>query len=251
MNNHVDILQVQKVLFAMATSIKDILERNRIPYIIAYGTLLGAVRGEDFIPWDDDFDFYLFDDTYDTAIRCLRRELPEEFFVEDQKSEPLYFHAWAHVKDMKSVAVCDAFPQDSLYAHKGISVDLYRTRKMPLHELEGYLNSEAVAYIQRRKNKGLISDSEYTERMNKLRKKVEIPQDTEMSDEAIYNLLPTDHSHFMRACDVFPLKQYMFHGELFYGPKNADLILSEIYGDYMQFPPEEERRGHYSSVKFL
>ena len=84
MKQCVDVPRVQKVLFNMAVAIRDILEKNAIPYMLAYGTLLGAVRHKGFIPWDDDFDFYLFGDSYEKAIRCLRDELPADYFVEDE-----------------------------------------------------------------------------------------------------------------------------------------------------------------------
>ena len=115
-----DVKKVQARLLEMAKAIRDVLEAHNIPYFITYGTLLGAVRHQGFIPWDDDFDFYLFDDTYDMAIEVLRAELPEGLFVEDAKSEPKYFHGWAHVKDMNSYTECELFPQDGCYAHKGL-----------------------------------------------------------------------------------------------------------------------------------
>ena len=57
----VEVKRVQETLLKMAKTIAGILEANDIPYMIAFGTLLGAVRHIVFIPWDDDFEFYLFD----------------------------------------------------------------------------------------------------------------------------------------------------------------------------------------------
>ena len=124
----IDIKRVQKRLLEIGKNIATILESNNIPYIITFGTLLGAVRHGGFIPWDDDFDFFLFDDIYDKAIELLRKNLPNDMFLEDEKSELKYFHGWAHVKDMNSEVYCEQFPQDNLYNHHGLSVDLYKCK---------------------------------------------------------------------------------------------------------------------------
>ena len=47
--------EVKKVLAA----IHDICGRRNIPYFIAYGTMLGAVRHKGFIPWDDYIDIIM------------------------------------------------------------------------------------------------------------------------------------------------------------------------------------------------
>lgn len=250
-NENVDIKRVQDVLLSMAKKIADILEKNDIPYMIAFGTLLGAVRHKDFIPWDDDFDFYLFDDKYDEAMKVLRDNLPEDMFLENEDSEELYFHGWAHVKDIRSEAFCELFPQDSLYSHKGISVDLYRTKRMHLSELDDFLNKENREYIRRRKEKNLISDDEYEKRMLKLKENEDKAGKQVVTEDCdVYNLVPLYRCHYMKAEDVLPLKRYTFNDTTFYGPNNADNILSGIYGDYMKLPPEEKRTCHYSKVIF-
>ncbi len=252
METGVDVKRVQSVLLDMAKSISVILERNSIPYMIAYGTLLGAVRHQGFIPWDDDFDFYLFDETYDEAIQYLRNELPKTMFLEDENSEPLYFHGWAHVKDIYTEAASQLFPQDSLYTHKGISVDLYRTKEMKISTLEMFLNKENRSYIDRRKSKGLIDDLEYNKRLEALRineqKVLDFPCRTDFN---VFNLVPVYKCHYMRVSSVFPLKRYKFEDFEFLGPNNADDILSSIYGNYMELPSIEKRRCHYSSVIFF
>ena len=51
--------------------------------------------------------------------------------------------------------------------------------------------------------------------------------------------------------EMFPLKKYKFEDTEFYGPQKAEALLSRCYGDYMQLPPIEKRKPHYSNVKFL
>ena len=193
----------------------------------------------------------MFDDSYDEAIEYLKKELSSQYFVENQDSEPLYFHGWAHVKDLESITACKEFPQDSLYKHKGISVDLYRTKRMQLKNLESFLNKENSEYIQRRKSKGLIEPEEYEQRINHLKENIHKENPYKDSEEWVYNLVPLYRCHYMLEKAIFPLKKYCFNGEYFYGPQDSEAILSSIYGNYLQMPPEEKRRCHYSSVEFI
>lgn len=51
--------------------------------------------------------------------------------------------------------------------------------------------------------------------------------------------------------EMYPLCKYKFEGTEFYGPHNADALLSRCYGEYMNLPPIEKRHPHYSAVHFL
>ena len=55
---------------------------------------------------------------------------------------------------------------------------------------------------------------------------------------------------YMKYDDVFPLMKYKFGDYSFYGPKNANSILSQFYGDFMNLPREEDRVSHYSNIIF-
>ena len=51
-----DIRKLQLVQLEMLKDIDRICKENNIQYYILYGTLLGAIRHEGFITWDDDID---------------------------------------------------------------------------------------------------------------------------------------------------------------------------------------------------
>lgn len=241
-----DVKRVQDRLLEMAKAIATILEKNNIPYEIAFGTLLGAVRHGGFIPWDDDFDFFLFDDTYEQAMDVLAKELPKDMFLENEKSEPKYFHAWAHVKDMNSECKCEHYPQDELYSHHGVSVDLYKIKKMTLGNFAQFRYEQAVAYIERRKQLGFITDEDFEKRRASYEERKN--KDAVQSDREIL-AYPFDIG-MQYPEDVFPLKRYKIGDYEFWGPQNPDHILTMRYGDYMSLPPEEARIPHYNSVIF-
>ena len=45
--------------------------------------------------------------------------------------------------------------------------------------------------------------------------------------------------------DVFPVKKIKFEDTFVYAPKDIDKILSQMFGNYMELPPEEKRHNHY------
>ena len=254
MYTHEDVKKVQRRLLQMAIVIRDILEKYNIPYFITYGTLLGAVRHKGFIPWDDDFDFYLFDDSYDEAMKILGDELPDDLFLEYWETEPKYFHAWAHVKDLYTETECELFPQDGYYKHKGISIDLYRTKRIHEKEEQVYRLSEHLSYLGRRHCVGLIDENDFLIRTKDIgtklleEKKLLTTQESLGREMYAFSLIYNDR---LFLDELFPLKKYKFENAEFYGPQNAEALLSRCYGDYMILPPVEKRHPHYSLVNFF
>lgn len=59
--------------------VAEVCEKNGLQYFADWGTLLGAVRHQGFIPWDDDIDICLKREDYNKLIQILPKELPEGF----------------------------------------------------------------------------------------------------------------------------------------------------------------------------
>ncbi len=55
-NKYLSLEQLQKAEYEILKSTVRFFEENDINYMLAFGTLLGAVRHNGFIPWDDDID---------------------------------------------------------------------------------------------------------------------------------------------------------------------------------------------------
>lgn len=51
--------EVHDILYRIMVDVDGFCRREGIRYSLAYGTLLGAVRSGDFIPWDDDADIIM------------------------------------------------------------------------------------------------------------------------------------------------------------------------------------------------
>lgn len=244
-----DIKRVQNRLLEMGKVIADVLERNNIPYMITFGTLLGAVRHGGFIPWDDDFDMFLFDDSYEEAMEVLSKELPMDMFLENKDTEPLYFHGFAHVKDVNTIVSCKQYPHDSLYKHKGLSIDLYRAVKIKESELDVFLIREHISYLERRFRIGSIDKNVYESKTRDLRKQLQALSTTVDSSKYVYGMALPEKS--MEIINVMPLKKIKFEDTEFYAPSDSDAILKAFYGDFMKLPSEDHRIPHYDEVLFL
>lgn len=244
-----DVKKVQCRLLEMAIVIRNILDSHKIPYFICAGTLLGAIRSKGFIPWDDDFDLYIFDDVYEEAMHILGAELPKGMFLENENSEPLYFHAWAHVKDENTICYCEQFPQDSFYAHKGISIDLYRYKSMKQKEWPRFKYDAAMHYLEKRLEHGFITKSEYKKREQQFKEQIPVREEKVDAPEEI--IFCSANSKFMMhyGC-ILPLSKVTFEGYVFSAPNNPDEFLSKVYKNYMELPPNDQRKPHYSDVVF-
>lgn len=63
-------------LFAILKEIDALCQRHEIEYFLDGGTLLGTIRGQDFIPWDDDADINMTRDNFERFCK-VAHELPE------------------------------------------------------------------------------------------------------------------------------------------------------------------------------
>lgn len=66
--------KAQLRMLDMVLYIDKICKENNLQYHIESGNLLGAVRHNGFIPWDDDFDIALYRRDYKKLIKILKKQ---------------------------------------------------------------------------------------------------------------------------------------------------------------------------------
>ncbi len=79
-------------LFDLLILIQQICAEHDVRFAVAYGTAIGAVREQDFIPWDDDMDILVLSEDYPKFKEVMDRYLPQYIhLIEPVDFSPLFY----------------------------------------------------------------------------------------------------------------------------------------------------------------
>ena len=250
--------QIHSILLDILIDIDSFCRSNGIRYAIGYGTLLGAVRYGDFIPWDDDADlimpredFERFIDTYpaDGRYHCLyNTDIEGERFIS----------GFAKVHDPQT----DKFVGNKKYRnHYGISVDIFPLDPLPENpEKRRKLIARAMHYNRMlgfygkhffRSSPFLMIEARIRRMDYWFRKCNETVHSVKPEESSLYGVMMGAqgfHNVHPKTLLDDPA-EIELAGHKFLCPKDTDSYLRQIYGpDYMTPPPEDQRTGHGDPV---
>ena len=96
----------QQHLLKLVLEIDEICRKYDIEYFIDYGTTLGAVRHEGFIPWDDDLDISMTEDNYYKWVEACKKELdPTKRDYRDVRLDRQFPTVFGRYADLESTRV--------------------------------------------------------------------------------------------------------------------------------------------------
>ena len=139
MNGEGDIQrQLQLKIVDILVEIDRICKKHDIKYYLAYGTAIGAVRHNGFIPWDDDADIHMFKEDYEKFAEVCKSELGDKFFLQNEQTDKGYKMYLPKVR-MNNTAFVESFTKD-WDIHHGIYVDIFILDECPKSDLLKKLN---------------------------------------------------------------------------------------------------------------
>ena len=82
------IREEQDIYFRILCFFDRVCEAENLKYSLAYGTLLGAVREQGFIDWDDDIDVWMPRKDYNRFNQVFSNYAPEQYFLQNYETDP-------------------------------------------------------------------------------------------------------------------------------------------------------------------
>ncbi|MCH5245825.1 MAG: LicD family protein [Muribaculaceae bacterium] len=241
-----------------------ICRKHNLKYFMAVGSLLGIVRHNGFIPWDDDVDICMPRDDYERFIAIAQSELPPPYFLQIPGRDNDYFFSFTRLRNSNSTSISPAFRYCKF--NQGIFIDIfildnchltdveknYHRAKELILENSAYMRSrnphptpydieKLRHYKGRDPHKVLAELNTIYAEMNKKRSDLCM-----ITGIAVYK----PNRMIYKWNDVLDLVDVDFYGHQILIPRNAEQILTTTYGDFMQFPPIEERGNWHDFEAF-
>lgn len=257
--------ELQQVQLSILKEMDRVCRKNGIRYFLFSGTLLGAVRHQGFIPWDDDIDVVLLRDEYERFVNLPPEEFGPALFLQTSATDPEYRNVYAKLRRSDTTYV-ESY-MDHLRINHGVFIDIF-----PMDGVPSKRPLQALFWYP-------ISVLGYTASLKAFRKepkphlvfpfvlfKVLSPLSGGALMKAygklmsMFDLRRTDKVGFLTHAG-FPLSHVVYERswfdrtvELEYegipmpAPGEHHLVLTQLFGDYMSPPPEDKRVSHHGAT---
>lgn len=115
--------KVQEKMLGILIEVDRICKKHNIRYVLDSGTLLGAVRHNGFIPWDDDIDIAMLREDYDKFRNIANAELKKPYYFECELDNDSFPNIFGKCFDMSTRYVSQN--SEHLNCPKGIWLDIF------------------------------------------------------------------------------------------------------------------------------
>lgn len=241
-------------------------KENNIEYSLIGGSLLGAIRHKGFIPWDDDIDVMLTRDNYNTLMEVMMKANDPRFTLVYYKNMKSY---------MPFTKLCD---NDTLIESKtenlnrgtGIFVDIFPYDCLPNESKERKKFRKRILNKWRHLSASKKGKFDYATAGTKilflakiilflplhlifLGKEEELAVKLDNAMQAYKNCESNYMGYILSRYmekEVFPREVFeeyedtQFENLKVRKIKNHDAYLTQLFGDYMVLPPENQRETH-------
>lgn len=232
---------MQLAMLDLLKEIDAICRKHSIPYWLASGTCLGAIRHGGFIPWDDDCDIEMLEPDYKRFCKVVNSMENSEYVVQNHDIDPGYYHPFGKFKRVDgTIREVQNKAYDRHYRYFGLFVDIFPLVPSSSHALHriGFFYHRVQALGWRIENDMMWKLYNHTigaftrkvifpalRQMGKVKAKGQL----RMADGCLY-----DKPRYTD--DIFPLSAATFENVSLPVPGKVDAYLKKLYGDYNRLP---------------
>lgn len=245
--------EYKQVELDILIKVDKICRENNIKYFLFAGTLIGAVRHQGFIPWDDDIDISMLREDYNKLANIIQNgnyglnfirieENPDTIYPYGKICDQTTEIEEKNFKEVKGYGVfIDVFPFDYLpeddEERARLKKKYFRMYQLLTHSSRtGYVKTDSLITNIKRSFafhlSKLFSTKKLITKMN---------YDFVKLNENKSNLVGLAWAFAWLLEDYQSTTEVIFEGHTFLAPKNPDRVLKTHFGDYMKLPPENER----------
>ena len=256
--------ELKLMLIEMMKWFHEFCYENNLRYYALGGTMLGAMRHNGFIPWDDDIDVGMPRKDYEKLATLLQKSNQKRYILETPKTKAKdYYYQFSKLYDTNTTLIentkykikrgiyLDIFPLDGV----GNNLKESRIYAEKIYKLDNLLMLKTSGF---RKGRSLYKNLAIflfrfipINSKNILHKLIKKCAEKDF-DEYLYigNLMGA-----WRFKEVMPRKYmgnpklYKFENIEIFGVEDAEAYLTSLYGNWRQLPPEEKRTTHHDYIE--
>ncbi len=246
--------EIHQLLLDIASQIHKILAEAGISYYMLGGTMLGAVRHKGFIPWDDDMDLGIMREDFEKAIVVLKEKLPRRYQIRNTLNCKGIVGEIFKVED--TTTFIEELKKDSLETNIGVNVDLFPLDKAITTNYSSFSRNRLLHILSRIDKARLLPDNKKTKAASPFLRVLFFFAKRDFFVRLKRHIYPkkgdliTNYSgswgvreHSPKECFEVA-KPYKFENITLLGVNMPEVYLTNMYGDYMKLPPEDNRHLH-------